>query len=275
MTGNRFGKLIAIREAVNKPYWEFQCDCGVIKIIRKYDVTSGRTISCGCHKNALVAKRNKLTATMGGLSHSPTGVSWRAMLTRCYNKNNRTYTSYGAIGITVCEFLRATPANMALLIGARPPGKSIDRINNLDGYHCGQCAECLEKEWALNVKWSTTTEQGRNQNTNRLITFNGETHCVTEWAEKVGITSSALRFRLFRDKWSIEKALTVPLGEMRHTSRRLTFNGETLCLPDWARKYGITTKALTHRLDTMGWPLEKALTTPLRITKATKFKPVK
>jgi 5-methylcytosine-specific restriction endonuclease McrA len=201
ITGRKYGKLVALKESeAGYPFWIFQCDCGKTKALRKGDVTFGRTTSCGCHRDSVVVKRNKDTAKWGGLSQTGAGVSWQAMMTRCYNRNNHTYAVYGAVGINVCEFIRATPGNLVLLIGERPKGKTLDRINNLDSYHCGQCAECLSKGWPLNVKWSTPTQQGRNQKTNRLLTINGETHCVTEWAEIAGISESGLRDRIRRGK---------------------------------------------------------------------------
>jgi hypothetical protein len=41
--------------------------------------------------------------------------------------------------------------------------------------------------------------------------------------------------------------------------RQITFNGETLCLTDWAAKIGISVSGLHGRL-AKGWSLEKALT---------------
>lgn len=46
-------------------------------------------------------------------------------------------------------------------------------------------------------------------------------------------------------------------------ARRITHNGETLGLPDWAIRTGISTRTLHTRLR-RGWPVEKALTTPVR-----------
>lgn len=42
---------------------------------------------------------------------------------------------------------------------------------------------------------------------------------------------------------------------------KLTFNGETLCMSDWARRVGILPSRLSRRLKD-GWSLEDALTTP-------------
>jgi AraC-like DNA-binding protein len=45
----------------------------------------------------------------------------------------------------------------------------------------------------------------------------------------------------------------------KRNNRWFTFEGETLCLSDWARKLGIKRSTLERRIRTYGWPLEKAL----------------
>lgn len=52
--------------------------------------------------------------------------------------------------------------------------------------------------------------QARNTRRNRLVTWNGETYCVSEWAERLGFRENILRERLGKLKWTIEKALTTP-----------------------------------------------------------------
>lgn len=44
----------------------------------------------------------------------------------------------------------------------------------------------------------------------------------------------------------------------------LTFAGRTMILVDWAREVGLPRKTLTNRLFTLGWTVERALTTPRR-----------
>lgn len=51
LTGQRFGRLIAISRAPNQGRyvcWNCKCDCGNEKIIRAASLTSGKTQSCGC-----------------------------------------------------------------------------------------------------------------------------------------------------------------------------------------------------------------------------------
>lgn len=74
------------------------------------------------------------------------------------------------------------------------PGLTLERKNN-DGPYC-----------ASNCVWATRYEQARNNRRNRLITFNGETLLLGEWAQRLGITHSALNRRL--QKWPFEKAMT-------------------------------------------------------------------
>jgi hypothetical protein len=48
----------------------------------------------------------------------------------------------------------------------------------------------------------------------------------------------------------------------RSTSVKLTYNGKTQCMADWAREMGIRRDTLRYRLQ-RGWSVEKALTTPV------------
>jgi group I intron endonuclease len=49
----------------------------------------------------------------------------------------------------------------------------------------------------------------------------------------------------------------------RSMFRRIEFNGESLCLSDWADRLGIHSRTLSKRFK-IGWSVERALTAPLR-----------
>ena len=83
-------------------------------------------------------------------------------------------------------------------MGVPEKNLSLDRINNEKGY---------SKE---NCRWAIPKEQARNTRTNRVLEFNGETLCIAEWAERIGISESTLRCRIDRFHWSIEKAVSTP-----------------------------------------------------------------
>lgn len=59
--------------------------------------------------------------------------------------------------------------------------------------------------------WATMKEQQNNRCKNHLISFNGETKTLSQWADAIGIAQKTLRRRIVDKEWPIEKALTTPL----------------------------------------------------------------
>lgn len=55
LVGKRFGNLLVVSRAENNAkgntQWKCLCDCGNIKIALGYDLTHGRTTTCGCKRN--------------------------------------------------------------------------------------------------------------------------------------------------------------------------------------------------------------------------------
>jgi hypothetical protein len=50
----------------------------------------------------------------------------------------------------------------------------------------------------------------------------------------------------------------------KRNSRKITFQGRTQTIAQWAREIGVGTVTLWTRLNRYGWPVEKALTTPVK-----------
>lgn len=162
------------------------------------NLTRGLSKSCGCLNSEITAARNVAGATHGGCG-SPEHEAWHAIIQRCTNPGARDYHNYGGRGIRICKrWLRFE--NFIADMGKRPaPGYSIDRFPDNDGNYEPR-----------NCRWATKLEQDRNRRTNRLLTFRGETLCVTEWSERVGIHKHTMFTRL-RKGWSVEKTLTTPV----------------------------------------------------------------
>lgn len=123
---------------------------------------------------------------------------YTSMKQRCYNKKARTYPNYGGRGIKICDEWLESFATFAVwsVLNGYEQGLSIDRIDNDGDYSPENC------------RWVTQKIQGNNQRTNRLITYNGKTQTMAEWADEIDINYACLESRINRLGWSIEKALT-------------------------------------------------------------------
>lgn len=100
LKGQKFGYWTVVERAENHPatrsaQWLCECECGTKKIIRASALKSGKSKSCGCHKNDY----NKIHGGKGTRLYE----CWRHMRYRCDNKNNQAYEMYGARGIKVCD----------------------------------------------------------------------------------------------------------------------------------------------------------------------------
>lgn len=129
-----------------------------------------------------------------GKPPSPTYRSWHSMKQRATNKNGPQAHHYIGRGIGMCPewadfsvFLRD--------MGERPPGKSLERIDNSKGY-----SPC-------NCRWATQAEQMRNRRTNVFLTVGSTRLTVKEWSEKTGVPFTTLRTRM-KAGWPPEKVIT-------------------------------------------------------------------
>lgn len=112
------------------------CDCGKRALVRRDQLVDGGSKSCGC------ARMEKLRSNVPknkthGMSNSGTRVSWCAMIARCKpTSSKREY--YFDRGITVCARWKKFE-NFLADMGVRPPGLTIERIDNDKGYFKDNC----------------------------------------------------------------------------------------------------------------------------------------
>ena len=208
LTGQRFGRLVVKERSSNGPKgmarWVCHCDCGNMRVVRGSHLLQGKILSCGC----LGAERRRASRVIHGLNETPEHIVWMRMIGRCTNPKDHRFAYYGGRGVYVCErWLGSFPAFLADM-GERPsPRHSIDRKDNSGSYTCGLCDQCRDRNQPANCRWATLTEQARNKRNNRLITFQGETLPLAQWAERTGIKRETIARRL-NDGWSEERALT-------------------------------------------------------------------
>lgn len=191
LTGQRFGKLTVLEECGRKNgsvVWRCKCDCGNEVSVRANSLRKGKTMSCGCYNRDIITKHGMGRTRLHGI--------WSNMRHRCGNSQAINADRYIERGIKVCkEWANSFEAfaEWALANGYRDD-LSIDRIDNNGNYEPSNC------------RWVTVKEQGRNKRNNVLITHNGETHCLSEWAEITNQPQGRLRMRYHRG-WSDEEIL--------------------------------------------------------------------
>lgn len=152
ITGQHFGRLIAIKRVDNDYYgnsqWQCECDCGRLKVIAGGNLIGGRTKSCGCFGVECSIKNN----TTHGMRKSSEYSSWWSMIARCRYKSHNRYYRYGGRGIKVCDRWMKFE-NFYADMGPKPSQEhSIDRFPNNNGnYEPSNC------------RWATHIQQANNK----------------------------------------------------------------------------------------------------------------
>ena len=207
MIGQRFNRLVVEAELPERMWgkraYRCRCDCGAEVRTTGNHLKRGNTQSCGCYQRDRVRETH---LTHGRPLTDKTYQCWLNMRRRCTDETQPRYDRYGGRGIKVCERWQSFE-NFLADMGEKPRGKSLDRYPDNDGdYESSNC------------RWATPGQQNRNKSNNRLITFDGKTRTLQDWATHTGINQPSLHYRLSAG-WSIKDALTVPVGP-DHTDGR-------------------------------------------------------
>ena len=168
-----------------------KCSCGNIRVVKAHSVINNKIKSCGC----LQKEKQKLCNTTHGKYNTPIYNTWGHLLQRCHNQNNDRFYDYGGRGIFVCRRWRKSFENFYKDMGERPKGKTIDRIDNNGPY----------APW--NCRWATKKTQSRNMRSNKMITYNGMTKCLSEWCEYLNLPVVRVSTRLLRG-WGLDDAFS-------------------------------------------------------------------
>lgn len=201
MIGNRYGRLFVIDKAEphisksGRAYtaWLCRCDCGNTVVVIGDNLKRNKTHSCGCYQKEFLSCRMK---THGESEYRLYGI-WEQMRNRCYRKSVLHYSDYGGRGIIVCDEWKNSYESFRdwALVNGYQDNLSIDRINNDGNYEPDNC------------RWVSAAQQANNRRSNRLITYNGETHNVSEWAKILNKNPKSLYSRIYAG-WDLEKVLT-------------------------------------------------------------------
>lgn len=196
--GAKYSRL-TVRESLGvdkhkKRLWLCDCECGKTVRATSRAIATGNTKSCGCLRKERIGAQRRTHGKSKSLEYQ----NWCAIKSRCDNPDNQDYALYGGRGITVCDRWANSFENFLEDMGQRPfKSATVDRKDPSGNYTPDNC------------KWATQKQQCRNKRNNRLLTANGETLPICEWAERSGVSQGTIWSRLSLG-WSEEEAATLP-----------------------------------------------------------------
>ncbi len=213
ITGQRFGRLVVVKrdgtcKVSGHALWFCKCDCGNTVTTLSTSLRRHLTKSCGCYQKH-IARDRYINNTLGlknghhvGGQSTRIWKTWKGMMQRCYMASGKSYRDYGGRGIAVCKRWHKFENFLSDMGESPAKGHSLDRIDNNGNY-------CLS-----NCKWSTAKQQARNRRNNKLITYNKQTLCISEWGEQLGVDRKVIASRI-RHGWSIKRTLTTSVVEYK------------------------------------------------------------
>jgi len=146
----------------------FLCSCGKVKRILITSVLQGLTKTCGkCPKK---------------YNHKFYSI-YSAMISRCYNKNNKSYKNYGGRGIQVCDVWKNDHEQFFDWMEENnySKGLQIDRIDNDQGYSPDNC------------RVVTLAQNLRNQRKSKYWHVHGSVYeSSTEAGKDVGVNAQTI-----------------------------------------------------------------------------------
>jgi hypothetical protein len=183
--GKKYGKMTVLSEGgrtnFGKVKFICKCDCGNTKEVIGSGLLRGTTTSCGCVHRAMISALGKSCGD--GMPMCRLKKIFKAMNTRCYNKNSTGYKYWGGKGVTICDEWKDNYKafhDWAIVNGYRDD-LSIDRIDHEMGYIPSNC------------RWATDKEQANNMSSNHVVYFNFEQYTMTQFAELIGTKRDAIK----------------------------------------------------------------------------------
>lgn len=165
LAGQVFGRLTAVERDHSRKgaaYWKCDCECGNDTTVSSASLRSGNTRSCGCLRREETIARSTTHGLKPRSVISPTYNSWTNMIRRATHEKDPRYPNWGGRGIKVCERW-LDYRNFLADMGERPPGTTLDRIDNDGNYEKENC------RWADALQQYQNTRLQRDPETGRFM----------------------------------------------------------------------------------------------------------
>lgn len=260
-TGQKFGRLTVLKRVQNigkETGWLCRCECGVEVTAQANNLKSGNTTSCGCRQDE--ARKERLIDLTGEV------FGWLTVTGPAPKRGKQT------VWRCRCECGNVKDINAASLRGGQTKS-------------CGcKVAELVSKARRKPNRrsrtysiWINIKSRCRNPNVPAYPNYGGRgIDICDEWAESfdaffeaVGEPTSPNHeidridnnagYRPGNVRWTTRRVN----ANNKRTTVRVTYNGTTKTISEWSAIYGIPAFNIRTRLK-LGWPMEKALTTPVR-----------
>lgn len=168
--------------------------------------------------------------------------AWYSMRKRCLNPRDQAWPRYGGAGIKVCPQWLASFKNFLADMGLPPtPHHWLGRRDVTKHYTPENCL------------WTEPTPQKQRRQFCRKVIVQGQTMTAAEAAR---LPDQPTRNTVLR-RWEAGFSLEHPkLAKLYKRSMWLTHQGETLPLPEWARRHGLSPAVVWYRLK-RGMPLSE------------------
>lgn len=181
----------------------YLCKCGNTKELQINNVGSGITKSCGCIRKKVTIER----FTTHGLRQHPLYRTWSCMLTRCYNKNTKSYSLYGGRGVVVCDEWRTDFKAFYDWAMANGWQKGLALDKDKKAQEIGIQSRTYSPEFC---QFLTAKENTRFRSATKWIEYNGEKRTMSEWAAIKGMSTQNIYTRL-KAGWEMERIMNTPV----------------------------------------------------------------
>jgi hypothetical protein len=197
VSGMKFGRLTVVDTSSGQKVL-CECECGKRTTVNKINLLRGSTLSCGCFASDVLRARNKTH----GDSKTRLYRIYNNMKARCTYPTSLSAKNYIGRGISICDDWLKSYENFRdwALSNGYGDNLSLDRIDNNGNYDPSNC------------RWATRSQQNRNTRRNIIVKYQGEILCLKDAAKRAGINYATALARVRTLGWSVDDALSVPVG---------------------------------------------------------------